>query len=47
MSYYNENYRMGPGGVDIFNQVNVCVVEILAGDFVGVSEVVATHLDQD
>lgn len=38
---------MWPGTVDIFDHVDVCVVEILAGDLVGMSVVVAAHLDED
>lgn len=44
--YYNEDYRMRPGMVDIFDHVNVCMIEVLAGDLVGVSMVVAAHLDE-
>jgi hypothetical protein len=32
--------------VYVFDHVDVCVVEIFAGNFVGVSVVIAAHLDE-
>lgn len=38
---------MWPGAVDVLDQIDVSVVEVFAWDFVRVSVVVATHLDED
>lgn len=47
MSYDNEDYRVRPDMVDVFDHVDICMVEVLAWDLVRVSVVVAAHLDED
>lgn len=37
---------MRPGTVNVVDHVDVCVVEIFAGDLVGMAVVVAAHLDE-
>ena len=46
-TYDEENDSVGPCTVDVIDQGDVCVVELVAGDFVWVAVVVAAHLDHD
>lgn len=47
MAYNNEDYRVRPDMVDVFDHVDIRMVEIFPGDLVGVSVIVAAHLDED
>lgn len=47
VAYNNEDYRVRPDVVYVFDHVDIRMVEIFPGDLVGVSVVVAAHLDED
>lgn len=47
VAYNNEDYRVRPDVVDVFDHVDIRMVEIFPGDLVGVSVIVAAHLDED